>query len=293
MAQTVAAGVHELGRRQVAGHRVNRPILVVQVELGHIGDQIHVCIVELLNRTDVAPVSVISGRGARNLARVEVVDAGLVARSEVRGDVAAHVVLGVGSLLIERQSLEQGLGVGNVVTHGSQNLVRIVRQTGGGGRLLLEVLDHVRVIGIDLNHTELVRFLDGLADTGHGELSTGLDVLLNHLFEVHAVDVVGTHYHHDVRLDILDDVDGLVDGVGGAEIPMLAETLLRGHRGDVRAKQRGETPDLGDVAVKRVRLVLGEHHDLTVPGVHQIAQREIDQTIHTTEGNGGLRAIAG
>ena len=149
------------------------------------------------------------------------------------------------------------------------------------------------MIVIDLNHTELVRFLDGLADTGHGELSTGLDVLLNHLFEVHAVDVVGTHNHHDVRLDILDDVDGLVDGVGGAEIPMLAETLLRGHRGDVRTKQRGETPDLGDVAVKRVRLVLGEHHDLTVPGVHQIAQREIDQTIHTPEGNGGLRAIAG
>ena len=98
---------------------------------------------------------------------------------------------------------------------------------------------------------------------------------------------------HDVGLHVLDDVDGLVDGVGRAEIPMLAETLLRGHRGDVRAKQRGETPDLGDVAVKRVRLVLGEHHDLTVPGVHQVAQREINQTIHTTEGNGGLRAITG
>ncbi len=41
--------------------------------------------------------------------------------------------------------------------------------------------DHVRVIGIDLNHTELVRFLDGLADTGHGELGAGLDVLLYHL----------------------------------------------------------------------------------------------------------------
>ena len=44
------------------------------------------------------------------------------------------------------------------------------------------------------------------------------------LFRSHAVDVIGTHDHHDVRLDILDDVDGLVDGVGGAEIPVLAET---------------------------------------------------------------------
>ena len=47
--------------------------------------------------------------------------------------------------------------------------------------------------------------------------------------------MVGADNHHDVGLHVLDDVDGLVDGVGGAEIPMLAETLLRRHRGDVVA----------------------------------------------------------
>ena len=250
-------------------------------------------IVELLDSTHIAPVGVIGGGGARNLVRVEVIDTGFVTGSEVWRNIAAHVVLGIGSLLIERQCLKQGLGVGNVVAHGSQNLVGVVRQSRGGGWLLLEVLDHARVVRVDFDHAELVRFLDGLADTGHRELGTGLDVLLHHLLEVHAVHVIGAHDHHDVRLDILDDVDGLVDGIGGAEIPMLTETLLSGHRRDVGAKQRRETPDLGDMAVKRMRLVLGEHHDLTVSGINQIAQREVDQTIYAAERNGGLRAIAG
>ena len=120
------------------------------------------------------------------------------------------------------------------------------------------------MLRINLDHAELVGLADRLTNTRYRELRAGFDMLLHHLLEIHAVDVVGADDHHNIRLHVLDDVDGLVDGVGGAEIPVLAETLLRGHRGDVRAKQRGETPDLGDVAVKRVRLVLGEHHGLHI-----------------------------
>ena len=293
VAQTVAACMHELGRRQVAGHRVDRPLRVVQVELGHIGDQVHMRIVELLERTHVAPVGVIGGGGAGDLVGVEVVDAGLVAAGEVRGDVAAHVVLRVLGLLVLRQRGEQGVGVGHVVAHRGQERIRIVRQAGGGLRLLLEALDHVRMVGIDLDHAELVRLADRLADAGHRELGAGLDMLLHHLAEVHAVHVVGADDDHDIRLDVLDDVDGLVDRVRGAEVPVLAQTLLRRDRGHVVAQQRREAPRQRDMAVQRVRLVLGEHDDLLVPGVDEVAQREVDQTEYATERHRRLGAIPG
>ena len=118
-------------------------------------------------------------------------------------------------------------------------------------------------------------------------------MLLDHLAEVHAVDVVGADDDHDVGLHVLDDVDRLVDRVGGAEVPVLAEALLRGDRGDVVAQQRGEAPHLRDVAVQRVGLVLGQHDDVAVIGIHQITQREIDQAEYSAERDGGLRSIAG
>ena len=63
-------------------------------------------------------------------------------------------------------------------------------------------------------------------------------MLLHHLLEVHTVDVVGADDHHNIWLHIFDDVDGLIDGVGRAEIPVLAETLLGRNRGDIVAEQR-------------------------------------------------------
>ena len=77
-------------------------------------------------------------------------------------------------------------------------------------------------------------------------------MLLDHLAEVHTVNMIGTDDHHDIGLHILDDIDGLIDGVGGTQIPVLAQTLLRRHRGYVVAEQRGEAPHLGDMPIQRV-----------------------------------------
>lgn len=108
-------GMHELRRRQVAGQRVDRPFGVVQVELRHIGDQIHMRIVELLQRAHVTPVGVVGWCGSRNLVGIEIVDAGLVACREIRRDVAAHIMLRILGLLIQRKRREQGIGVGHIV----------------------------------------------------------------------------------------------------------------------------------------------------------------------------------
>ena len=175
-----------------------------------------------------------------------------MAGREVRGDVTAHVMLGVLGLLVKRQGLEQSIGVGYVVAHGSEDGIRVIRQTGGGLRLLLEALDHVRMLRVDLDHAELVGLADWLTDAGHGELRAGIDMLLHHLLKVHAVHVIGADDDHDVRLYVLDDVDGLVDGVSGTQIPVLAKSLLSRHRGDVVAQKRREAPHRRNMAVKRM-----------------------------------------
>ena len=251
------------------------------------------CIVELLQSTHVAPVGMIGRCRSRNLVGIEVVDAGLIASREVRGDVAAHIMLGVFGLFVECQSLEQGVRVGNVITHGSEDGVRIIRQASRGLRLLLEAFDHARVFRINLDHAKLVGLADRLANTRNRELRTGFDVLLHHLLEVHTVDVVGADDHHNIWLHIFDDVDGLIDGVGRAEIPVLAETLLGRNRGDIVAEQRRETPHCGNMPVERMGFVLGEHHSLHVAGIDQIAQREVNQSEHTAEWNGRFCSVPG
>ena len=40
-----------------------------------------------------------------------------------------------------------------------------------------------------------------------------------------------------------------------------------------------------------MRLVLSQHNDLEVSGIHDIRQREIDQTEMTSKRNGRLRAV--
>ena len=137
-------------------------------------------VIELLDRTHVAPVGMVGRRGAGNDVGVEVVHAGLAARGEVRRDVAAHVVLGVRGLLILGERIEQRVRVGDVVAHRSEERIRVVGQAFGRRRLLLEFADHVGMVRVDVDHAELVGLLKRLADACHGELRTRFDVLLDH-----------------------------------------------------------------------------------------------------------------
>ena len=155
----------------------------------------------------------IRGGGPWNLVPAEVVDAGLVAFGEERGDVATHIVFRVLGLAVDGERVEQRVGVRNIIAHGGEDLIRVVWQPRRLLRLLLEAFDHIRVLGIHLDHTELAGLLDRLANAGHSELGARFDVLVHHLLEVQAIDVISPDNHHDVRLDIFDDVDRLVHGV--------------------------------------------------------------------------------
>jgi len=118
-------------------------------------------------------------------------------------------------------------------------------------------------------------------------------VLLDHLREVHPVHVVGTHDDDDVRLVVVDQVQGLVDRVRAAEVPVLAEPLLGRHRRDVVAEQCRHPPGRGHVAVEGVGLVLGEDDDPQVAAVHDVREREVDQPVDPCERHRRLRPVGG
>ena len=115
----------------------------------------------------------------------------------------------------------------------------------------------------------------------------------HHLGEVHPVDVVGAHHDDDVGLLVGEQVERLVDRVGAAEVPPLADALLRRHRGDVVAQQVGHPPGRRHVPVEAVRLVLRQHDDLEVAGVDDVGEREVDEAVDPAERHGGLGTVGG
>ena len=114
---------------------------------------------------------------------------------------------------------------------------------------------------------------------------------IEHLLHVHLVNVVAAEHEHVVGVFIGDDVEGLIDGVGGAFEPFAASTLLRGHGFDVLIEHRGQTPTPCDVAVERVAHVLREHLDFEHAGIDQIRQHKIDQPIAASDRHGRFGAV--
>ena len=104
-----------------------------------------------------------------------------------------------------------------------------------------------------------------------------LDVRLDHLREVHAVDVVGADHDDDVGSLVPQQVEALQDRVRRSGEPALAQPLLRGNGCDVGAGDAVEPPGLRNVAVEAVRLVLRQDDDLAQSGVDEVAQREVDR----------------
>ena len=131
-------------------------------------------------------------------------------------------------------------------------------------------------------------------DGGQGHVGAGVDVLLQHQFVVHLVDVVAGEDEDVLRLLAADGVDVLIDGVGGALVPILADALHRREDFDELAKFAGRPPSsLADMAIERERLVLRKDINLAQVGVDAVGERDIDDAVDSAERNGGLGAVTG
>ena len=291
MPRAVLVGEHELGRRQRVVPGQDRPLAVVEVEHRVDRDEVHVGLPEGVERAHVAPVAVLALRRARHLVVGEVVDLGLAALDEHRDEVAADVVLGRVVPRVLGHDLAQHVGGEHVVAHRRVDLVGGVGQPDRVARLLAEAADRggrPASVSITPNWSAWSSGARSAATVTPAPL---VDVLLDHLARVHAVDVVGAEDDHVVRPLVVEQVEVLVDGVGRAGEPARAAAHLRRHRRHVVAEQRGERPRHRDVAVERVALVLRQHDDPAVAGVDEVGEREVDQAVHAAERHGRLRAV--
>ena len=119
-------------------------------------------------------------------------------------------------------------------------------------------------------------------------------MLVEHQPVVHLVDVIAREDQHVLGLLGADRVNVLVDGVGGAQVPVLAHPLHGRQDLDELAQVAGhDVPALADVAVQRQRLVLGEDVNVAQVGVDAVGERDVDDAVVAAESDRRLGAVAG
>ena len=286
-APAVVVVEHELRRRQLFLVGPDRPLLVVDVELGGHAHEFHVRLVVGIHRTHVAPV--VLRLRAYVLERVGE-HAQLVDR--VRHDVAAEVVrrvrvLGVGT----QQPLEQPR-IEHVDAHGGERHVGAARHRRRVVRLLEEAQHSIGFVHSE--HAELTRARHRHFDDADGDVGLLFDVEADHRAVVHLVDVIPGEDQHVQRPVRADDLHVLPERVGGALVPLGAALLLGRDDLDELAELAAKVaPATLDVLDQRVRLVLGEDRDLPDPGVDAVRQCEVDDPELAAERRRGLASVLG
>ena len=150
------------------------------------------------------------------------------------------------------------------------------------------------VVFVHRDDSEAGGFLDGNVDGADDRIRALGDEPMVHLRIVHLVNVIAGEDQQEFRVFSVDQEHILIHGVGGAAIPIFADTLLRRNRGDIFAQFGVENIPAGpDMAIERVRLVLNEDGDLAESGVQAIAQGKVDDAIFPAKGNSRLRALVG
>ena len=118
-------------------------------------------------------------------------------------------------------------------------------------------------------------------------------MLLHHLAVIHFVDVIAGEDEDVLGLLGADGINVLVNGVGCALIPLVADPLHGGKDFDELSDFAAEdVPALADVTVQRQGFVLGEDVNAAQVRVEAVGEGDVDDAVHASEGDGGLGAVA-
>ncbi len=189
------------------------------------------------------------------------------------------------------QGLDQDRRLEQIDAHRDEAPPRVPRRREGLPGLLHELDDPA--LAVDADDAEPRGFAQG-DRPGHDErVGPGLGEELEELPVVRSVDVVARKDQDGLGILLLDGVDVLEDGVGGALVPVVADPALSGEGDDeVAALGVEDVPAVGDVAVERERLVLGQEGDPAEPGVEGVGQAEIDDAVGAEERHGRFSPVA-
>ena len=137
-------------------------------------------------------------------------------------------------------------------------------------RFLVEAND--RIGFIDRHHAEGFSLLARHLQRGDGQIGFVGAMLIDHRFVVHFVDVVAGEDQHFLGTFFFDGVNILVDGVGGALVPIFVDPLLGRHHVDEFAQFAAEisSPAVVDVAVEADCFVLRQQNHLPQAAVKAV-----------------------
>lgn len=177
------------------------------------------------------------------------------------------------------QFLEQGAGGKDVVAHRGVNPGRISRDGGRVRVFLMETDDPAVRRGFDYPKFTGIPFFH--RDGRNRHLGALPFMKLDHVPNVHPVDVVGSENDHQVRVGLLNQVRILQDRIGRPLVPGLPGVPhLRGHRDDkFPVEQPPELPTIPQMLKERLALELNQHIDGVDAGIDEIAEDKIDDAI--------------
>ena len=178
-----------------------------------------------------------------------------------------------------------------VVTHAGEAPTRTVRHLLRFLRLFFET-DHA-VVRVNFDNTEFASFFDRHRDGRNREEGCTAQVEINHLVDVHLVNVVATENSHEVRAFVGNQVDVLENGVGSTAVPFVTRTHLGGHEVHILVQTCIQAPGGRNVLVQRIALELRQNLDLENAGIDEIVEDEVDNAVGSAKVYGGFCTVAG
>jgi hypothetical protein len=266
----------------------DRPVVIVEIEDGGNGDDIHVGFVVGLEGAYVAPVE------SFFLVFVdEVVGENAIVVDHLRKNVFAEVVAGGLVLGVFEEDGDEDVGIEEVDAHGAGDFLRVPRGTQlGFFGLFFEAVDAAVFVDVDYAEAEGLGGIN--LDGSECDIGGGIEMLGHHLAVIHFVDVIAGEDEDMLGLLGAYGINVLINGVGGALIPLVADPLHGGKDLDELSDLAAEdVPAFADVAVERKGFVLGEDVNAAQVGVEAVGESDIDDAIHASEGDGGLGTVAG
>src|SRR5258708_5023779 len=232
----------------------------------------------------------------------EIVGSDFVLVQDMGEDVIAEVVGRAGVFRVLEQDGQQHVRVEDVHAHGAGDHLRVVRRARlGGGGFFLKAGDAAGAV--NLQHAETVALAGIDEDGGQSNVSSSGEVLVQHQFVIHLVNVVAGEHQHVLGLYAADGIDVLIDGVGGAQVPVVAHALHGRQDLNELAQLSGHhrAPAFADMTVERKRLVLGEDVDPAQVRVDAVGKSDVDNAVVAAKGDRrvgpvpgqGIEALAG
>ena len=266
----------DLHRRLGNGKRADLAFTVVEVERRQVFQQVHVALEVRFDRAYVAPV-IVESITEHLLCRVG---------DECRQDVAAEVAFARGYISGVNERYHQRVLLKEVDAHRDQVRAGLLRLLFKGNDAVVVVEDY---------GAEAMCLVHWHGADRNRDVRAGGAVDVDQLIVGHLVDVVARQDQHKLGARLLNVVEVLVDGVGGALVP------VGGLMTDVGLKQRDaaapaiEVPRAADadVVVQRAGAVLGEDADVSDLRVGAVAQGEVDDAVAAAERDGRFRPLLG